>query len=140
MGHSFPGGQCPIRPATWCPRRRLSHGGRPRRQSVLSLRVPLATSGGGTAVIVPFLNKGAEPGEAGRLVPRPQVGAVPRASDAPASGWLYPVLVGSRWVAFPRQGHPGELPDSVTAAGLRAQPLKFTHPWGIPAGHCGHTS
>lgn len=86
-----------------------------------------------------FSDEGTEPGEDGRLVPRPQVGAVPRASDAPASGWLYPVLVGSRWVAFPRQGHPGELPDSVTAAGLGAQPLKFTHPWRIPAGHCGHT-
>lgn len=62
MGHSFPGGQCPIRPATWCPRRHLSHGGRPRRQSVLSLRVPLATSGGGTAVIVPFLRQGSGAG------------------------------------------------------------------------------
>lgn len=58
MGYSFLGGQCPIRPATWCPRTRLSHGGRPRLQSVLSLRVPLATSGEGTAVIVPFLRRG----------------------------------------------------------------------------------
>lgn len=112
------------------PRPRLGHGGRPWPQPVLSLRAALATSGEGIASLPRCADEGAKPGEAGWPVPRPQAGAAPRASGAPASGGCILPPRGRGGRAFPQQGHPGGLPGSVVATALGAQPLRLTHPLG----------